>query len=103
MADESLIDEDRYELDTSVVRAILDAVEAGAADQLAELMAPLHAADIADLLEQVDADRRTEILQLFEPGIDGEILSEIDDSIRRPQPPNNSLPWARSGPNTPTA
>ena len=82
MADESLIDEDRYELDTSVVRAILDAVEAGAADQLAELMAPLHAADIADLLEQVDADRRTEILQLFEPGIDGEILSEIDDSIR---------------------
>ena len=82
MAEESSIDEDRYELDPSVVRAILDASEAGAADQLAELMAPLHAADIADMLEQVEPEERTAILRLFEPGIDGEILSEIDDSIR---------------------
>jgi len=82
MADTSLLDDDRYELDTGTVRAILDAVEAGAADQLAELMTPLHAADIADLLEQVDSDQRQEILKLFEPGMDGEILSEIDESIR---------------------
>jgi len=82
MGDDSLLDEDRYELDKGTVTAILDAAAAGHADQLAELMAPLHAADIADLLEQVDADERQEILRLFEPGFDGEILSEIDDSIR---------------------
>ena len=82
MADGAMLDDDRYELDPTIVRAILDATESGAADQLAELMAPLHAADIADLLEQVLPDKRQDILRLFEPGMDGEILSEIDESIR---------------------
>jgi len=82
MAEQARLDDDRYELDPGIVRAILEATESGAADQLAELMAPLHAADIADLLEQVDPDQRQDILRLFEPGMDGEILSEIDESIR---------------------
>ncbi|MDJ0825117.1 MAG: magnesium transporter [Rhodobacter sp.] len=82
MGDDTLIEEDRYELDKATVAAIVEAAEAGAADRLAELMQPLHAADIADLLEQVDDEPRAAILRLFEPEFDGEILSEIDDSIR---------------------
>lgn len=69
-------------LDARRVDAILDAVEARDAERLAALLEPLHAADIADLLEQVSEDERNELLNLYSPEIDGEILSEISDSIR---------------------
>ncbi|MDJ0630088.1 MAG: magnesium transporter [Rhodobacter sp.] len=82
MAEDTLIEEDRYELDKETVDAIVEAAEAGDAGGLSQLMDPLHAADIADVLEQVDLDERQSILKLFEPEFDGEILSEIDDSIR---------------------
>ena len=82
MADDTQIDEDRYELDVDTVQAILDAVEDGSADRLAALLEPLHPADIADLLEQVDSEQRRRLLRLCETSFDGEILSELDESIR---------------------
>ncbi len=82
MSDESQTEEHRYELDHATVRAIIEAAEAGDSARLTALMEPLHAADIADLLEQVDRDERVLILKLFGEGMDGEILSEIDKSIR---------------------
>ncbi|MDA7967092.1 MAG: magnesium transporter, partial [Ruegeria sp.] len=47
-------DDDAYALDPRTVAAILYAVEVDDRDKLIELMEPLHAADIADLLEQID-------------------------------------------------
>jgi magnesium transporter len=82
MADETLQDDDRYELDPDTVEAILDAVKDGNAARVTELMEPLHAADIADLLEQIGSEERRALLKLYEHEIDGEILSEIDESIR---------------------
>lgn len=82
MTDETRPDEYSFELDKDTVDAILAATDAGDAERLAALMDPLHAADIADLLEQVSYEERQDILKLFAPGIDGEILSEIDESIR---------------------
>ncbi|MBN8630626.1 MAG: magnesium transporter [Rhodobacterales bacterium] len=64
------------------LEAVLQAVEAGDAASLEALMEPLHAADIADLLEQIGSADRQALLKLWHAGIDGEILSEIDDSIR---------------------
>jgi magnesium transporter len=75
-------DEDAYVLDKRHVAAILDAVEAEDAPRLTELMEPLHAADIADLLEQIDGDERRALVQLYGREFDGEILSELDESIR---------------------
>ena len=43
----AVMDEDKVHADR--VGAILQAVEAGQADRVTELMEPLHAADIADL------------------------------------------------------
>ncbi|MGB3148919.1 MAG: magnesium transporter [Paracoccaceae bacterium] len=74
-------DED-YALDIRIVEAILDAVEAGDEPQIDQLMAPLHAADIADLLEQISSAERLALLSHWSRGIDGEILSELGDSIR---------------------
>ena len=74
--------EDEEALDPRRVAAILDAVEAGDAPRLTELLEPLHAADIADLLEQIGPADRRDFLRLYSGEIDGEILSEIDESIR---------------------
>lgn len=75
-------DEDDYGLDPRVVQAIRAAVEAGDAAGIGALMEPLHAADIADLLEQIDPTERRDLVRLWSGGIDGDILSELDESIR---------------------
>jgi hypothetical protein len=61
---------------------ILDAVEARDAATVAAELEPLHAADIADLLEQISGQQRRALLSLYAVEIDGEILSELDESIR---------------------
>ncbi|HEX9857753.1 MAG TPA: magnesium transporter, partial [Paracoccaceae bacterium] len=48
-------------LDARRVAAILAAVEASDTARLTELLEPLHAADIADLLEQIGAGDRREL------------------------------------------
>lgn len=82
MAENSPIDDDRYELDRTTVQAVQEAAEAGESARLASILEPMHAADIADLLEQVDPEARQGILKAFGAEFDGEILSEIDDSVR---------------------
>jgi len=71
-----------YMLDRKAVAAILETVEAGDQAHLTQLMEPLHAADIADLLEQIDEDDRAALIRLYGQEFDGEILSELDESIR---------------------
>ncbi|MCA0274177.1 MAG: magnesium transporter [Proteobacteria bacterium] len=75
-------EEDEYSLDPRLVEAILDAVEQGDAGSVDALMEPLHAADIADLLEQIGGSERQALVKLWPQGFDGEILSELDESIR---------------------
>jgi magnesium transporter len=74
--------EQNYGLDSHTVNAIRIAVAAGDTERLGRLLGPLHAADIADLLEQVDSHRRREILYLGARFFDGEILSELDEGLR---------------------
>lgn len=65
-----------------VVDAVREAVEAGDSARLVDLLEPLHAADVADILEQIRAGERAALLRLWGREIDGDILSEIDESIR---------------------
>jgi magnesium transporter len=69
-------------LDDGRVSALREAVAAGDAARVTALMEPLHAADIADLLAQIAGPDRRALLALWSGQIDGEILSEIDESIR---------------------
>ena len=71
-----------YVLGKRDVSAILYAVEIEDSEKLSELMDPLHAADIADLLEQINAFDRARLIRLYDREFDGEILSELDESIR---------------------
>ena len=69
-------------LDAQRVSDVRVAVEHEDTQRLNALLDPLHPADIADLLEQVSDVVRAGILRLWKDGIDGDVLSELDDSIR---------------------
>jgi magnesium transporter len=69
-------------LNAGLVEAVRAAVAATDAAKVTALMQPLHAADVADLLEQIGAANRGALLALWSGEIDGDILSEIDESIR---------------------
>lgn len=71
-----------YALSRRLVPSVRLAVATGDRDRLAELFDPLHPADIADLLEQLDSGERRELLAFAGDLIDGEVLSEIDEDLR---------------------
>lgn len=75
-------EDDAYDLDRKQVAAILYAVDVDDRAKLQELMEPLHPADIADLLEQVNAFDRARLIRLYDREFDGDILSELDEALR---------------------
>ncbi len=81
-APEATTDDDAYELDARAVNSVLFTVELGDRAGLLELMEPMHAADIADLLEQVNPYDRGRLVRLYGQEFDGEILSELDEGLR---------------------
>lgn len=64
------------------LEAVIRALEDEDAAAIDRLLAPLHAADIADILEQMAPAHRGALLRIWHRGIDGEMLSEVDESIR---------------------
>ncbi len=80
--DDALPEEGDYELDRDVFGPVKAAMEAGNAGALALALAPLHPADIADLMEQLSPDDREQFVHLYGSEFDGEILSELDEALR---------------------
>ncbi|MBT8457698.1 MAG: CBS domain-containing protein, partial [Alphaproteobacteria bacterium] len=76
------VEDGDYALDNKLFGSVRQAVASADAARLSELVEPLHAADIADLLEQIDDGERREILLLAPSIIDGEVLSELDEGLR---------------------
>ena len=74
--------EDANPLNKQAVSRIMEAVEADDRERLRQEMEPLHAADIADLLEQIGSNDRRRLIALYGAEFDGDILSELDESIR---------------------
>ena len=70
--------DDDYELDPDIVAAVVES--AGVRDRVAvmALMADLHVADIADLLEQIDSEARRALVDLVWADIDKEVLAELE-------------------------
>ena len=69
-------------LNKQAVSRIMEAVDTEDRDRLWQEMEPLHAADIADLLEQISSSDRRRLIVLYGQEFDGDILSELDESIR---------------------
>ncbi|SEN77275.1 magnesium transporter [Paracoccus alcaliphilus] len=75
-------DEDGFLPRRELLSQIDDAIEAEDGPTLNALLEPMHGADIADIIEKLSPAERRGFLRLYSGEIDGEILSEIDESIR---------------------
>jgi magnesium transporter len=70
------------ELTDALVAEVREAVAAGNADLIAALAAPLHAADLADLLERLNRDERFAVIGTLGPSFDAETLAYLDEFVR---------------------
>ncbi len=75
-------EEGDYALRDDLFDLVEEAVERGDVETLARVLASLHPADIADLLEQLDPETRQALVALQTGGFDGEILAELDEGLR---------------------
>jgi len=83
MSDEFFeIDDEAFGITDRLLSDVMDAVEAVDAARIGALLDPLHPADIAHLLEQIDVRERRELLSVWKGGMDGDILSELDEGLR---------------------
>lgn len=57
-------------------------LSAGRDDDIATVMAPLHASDVGDVLESLDADERLALVRLLGDRFDFSALTEVDESVR---------------------
>ncbi|WP_424942262.1 magnesium transporter [Aliiroseovarius crassostreae] len=71
-----------YRLDRGVFGSVKTALDAEDAGALALALAPLHPADIADLMEQLSSDDREAFVRLYGSEFDGEVLTELEEGLR---------------------
>ena len=72
--------EDRLKQD--FVDRVLDAVEAGEDETARALVAPLHPADVADLIELARADEREGLVAALAGIVDADVLAEMNEHVR---------------------
>ncbi|WP_439155686.1 magnesium transporter [Yoonia sp.] len=83
MADPTETSEDEaFGITDRLIAEVLEAVAENAPDAIGALLEPLHPADIAHLLEQIDNRDRRDLLAVWKGGIDGDVLSELNEQIR---------------------
>jgi hypothetical protein len=69
-------------LSEEFVRSVEDALEEGAVERAAGLAASLHAADQADLLEQLGHDDRQTLVAELMANLDPQLLTHLDETVR---------------------
>jgi magnesium transporter len=77
----SAIDEEDR-LRPEFVDRVLDAVDAGDDETARELVAPLHPADVADLIELAARDERDGLVKALAGIVDAEVLAEMNEHVR---------------------
>lgn len=71
-----------YRLRPEFVERVLDAIEAGKGESERELVAPLHPADIADLIELAACDEHEGLVKGLAGIVSPNLLAEINDFVR---------------------
>lgn len=83
MAETEKISEDEaFGITDRLISDVLLAVNAGEGPVVGALLDPLHPADVAHLLEQIDTRERRELLAVWPGGLEGDVLSELNESLR---------------------
>lgn len=71
-----------YILSPEHMKLIRNALQEGDDQQVLELISGLHAADVADIIEQLSQGQRVQFVDVLRPNFDPEILIELDEYIR---------------------
>lgn len=71
-----------YGITGKLVRRVYDALEEGRSDEAVALVAPLHAADMADLLEQLPDAERGFLVENLGTSLEAETYTHLDDAVR---------------------
>jgi magnesium transporter len=74
--------QDPPELSDELIRAVQGALDAADGPGAAALALPLHAADLADLLEQLQPDRRRTLVQAIGPKLDPDTFVHLAEEVR---------------------
>lgn len=77
-----LIMDEEDRLRPKFVREVLDAVADGDDEEARALVAELHPADIADLIELAPADERGDLIQALEGLVDADVYAELNEFVR---------------------
>lgn len=75
-------DEGLYGLTPALIRAVRDSLSNGNETRLRDLVAPLHAADLADLIERLRGEERHHFVAMAGALVGGEVLAFIEDGVR---------------------
>jgi|TARA_Y100000294_G_scaffold48905_1_gene45957 magnesium transporter len=70
------------DLEPETEQVFLDVLVSGDGAGVRTLMAELHPADAADLLERLGPDERAHVVEILRDDFDPEILSELDETVR---------------------
>ena len=73
---------DLYGLTPELIGATEKALDDSDLERVEALVVPLHAADMADLLEMVTPDERRLIVEVLRPEVDPDILAELEETVR---------------------
>lgn len=74
--------ESLHALSPALLESVIDAVKAADKTAVLELVQPLHAADMGDLLGLLRGKQRRKLLDLLGPQLDPEVLPELDERLR---------------------
>src|SRR5512134_174617 len=75
-------DETGYGVTAELVQTVRGLLESGQTESLRTIIAELHAADVADLLEQLDDDDREKFIEATRQDIEAETLTYLDEDVR---------------------
>ncbi|MEX0693714.1 MAG: magnesium transporter [Rhodospirillales bacterium] len=89
MAESDIKDADQPASDADIIveapgleTLVVDAIEAGEVERVRDIVAELHYADFADLLERMGRDDRDQLIMIVRDFFDPEVLSELDERVR---------------------
>ena len=71
-----------YGLTTELVSAVRVALANSDGDRVRALVAPLHEADVADLIERFRAGERRRLIAIAHDVLSGDVLPHVEDEIR---------------------
>ena len=75
-------EEQVHDLEAGAEQVFLNVLVSGDEAGVRTLMAELHPADAADLLERLGADERARVVEILRSNFDSEIFSELDETVR---------------------